>query len=267
MPAPRNRMPIGRFAASVRLSVKALRHYDELGLLAPALIDVATGYRYYGPEQAREALMIAMLRELEVPLATIRRALRASPAELSRLLAAEAGRVERELAHRERSLLSLHHLARAGSLSPYEIAICEVAPLSVARRTLDTTVDRLVPESTGAINTLLSDLRRVGWKEEGPILCENEDPREDGSQRVYVCAAIRPELAIPGAERVELPGGSFAKLLHVGPYEALGVAYHALHAFVQERGRERRGPMREIYLNDPVEVSPAAIRTEVWLPI
>jgi membrane-associated phospholipid phosphatase len=61
-------MPIGRFAASVRLSVKALRHYDELGLLEPACVDAATGYRYYAPAQAREALLIGMLRELELPL-------------------------------------------------------------------------------------------------------------------------------------------------------------------------------------------------------
>src|SRR5262245_38516704 len=122
MPTPRNLMPIGRFAASVRLSVKALRHYDELGLLAPALVDAATGYRYYAPPQARAALLIGMLRELELPLATIRRALGASPAELRRLLAAEAERQARELAQRERTLLSLQQLVRAGSLTPYEIA-------------------------------------------------------------------------------------------------------------------------------------------------
>jgi DNA-binding transcriptional MerR regulator len=267
MPTPRNLMPIGRFATSVRLSVKALRHYDELGLLAPALVDSATGYRYYAPAQAREAVLIGMLRELELPLATIRRALAASPAELRRLLAAEAERVSRELLQRERALLSLQHLARAGTLTPYEIALCEAEPLCVARRTLDTTVDRLVPESSAAIYALLADLRRVGWQEVGPILCENDDPQDDGSQRVHVCAAIGPDLALEGAERVDLPGGAFAKLRHVGPFETLGLAYHALHAFAQERGHERRGPMREIYVNDPADVPPEAIETEVWMPI
>lgn len=267
MAAPRNLMPIGRFAASVRLSVKALRHYDELGLLAPAFVDSGTGYRYYAPAQAREAVLIGMLRELELPLAAIRRALVASPAELRRLLAEEAARLQRELARGERALLSLQHLAHAGSLTPYEITLCEAPSLRVARRTLDTTVDRMIPESTEVLYALLADLARAGWREQGPILCENEDPEEDGRQRVHVCAAIGPELEIEGAERVELAGGAFARLLHVGPFETLGLAYHALHAFAQGRGHERRGPMREIYRNDPADVAPEAIETEVWMPV
>jgi len=48
-------LPIGSFARRCRLSVKALRHYDELGLLRPARIDVATGYRYYDRPQAPAA--------------------------------------------------------------------------------------------------------------------------------------------------------------------------------------------------------------------
>ena len=190
MSAPHNLMPIGRFAASVRLSVKALRHYDELGLLAPAFVDAATGYRYYAAAQARPAVLIGMLRELELPLATIRRALGAKPEVLRELLAAEAERLERELAQRERALRSILHLARAGSLTPYEITLREAAPLLVARRTLETTVDRLVPESSAAIYALLADLRRAGWKEEGPILCENEDADEEGRQVVH-CLRVR----------------------------------------------------------------------------
>jgi DNA-binding transcriptional MerR regulator len=260
-------MPIGRFAASVRLSVKALRHYDELGLLEPAFVDAATGYRYYGGVQAREALLIGMLRELELPLATIRRALRASPEELRRLLAGEAERLERELSQRTRALRSIQQLARAGSLAPYEIALARTEPLRVARRTIATSVERLVPESSEALYALLHDLRRAGWQECGPILCENEDPDADGRQVVHVCAAVEPAQRLDGAALLELPGGAFARLLHVGPFETLGLAYHALHAFAQERGHERRGPMREIYRNDPAEVAPEAIETEVWLPL
>jgi DNA-binding transcriptional MerR regulator len=266
-PASRRLLPIGRFAVSVRLSVKALRHYDELGLLEPAFVDAATGYRYYAPAQAREALLIGMLRELELPLATIRRALRASPEELRRLLAAEAERLERELSQRARALRSIQHLARAGSLAPYEIGLARAESLRVARRTIATTVERLVPESSEALYALLADLRREGWEECGPILCENEDPDPDGRQVVHVCAAVGPAQRLGGAALVDLPGGDFARLLHVGPFESLGLAYHALHAFAQERGHERRGPMREIYRNDPAEVPPEAIETEVWMPV
>jgi hypothetical protein len=64
----RNFMPIGRFALSCRLSVKALRHYDKLGLLKPAFVDPQSKYRYYSREQARSAVMIGMLRSLSLPI-------------------------------------------------------------------------------------------------------------------------------------------------------------------------------------------------------
>jgi PPM family protein phosphatase len=63
---------IGAFAQASRLSPKALRLYDELGLLAPARVDPATGYRSYAPEQVEQARLIAWLRRLGMPLARVR---------------------------------------------------------------------------------------------------------------------------------------------------------------------------------------------------
>jgi DNA-binding transcriptional MerR regulator len=64
---------IGRFSRLTGLTVKALRHYDELGLLRPAHVDAETGYRTYAPEQAERAETIRLLRQLEVPLDDIAR--------------------------------------------------------------------------------------------------------------------------------------------------------------------------------------------------
>jgi DNA-binding transcriptional MerR regulator len=62
------RMQIGRFSRLTGLTVKALRHYDEIGLLRPAHVDPDTGYRSYAPEQVERAELIRRLRSLEVPL-------------------------------------------------------------------------------------------------------------------------------------------------------------------------------------------------------
>ncbi|MFI6417321.1 MerR family transcriptional regulator [Streptomyces sp. NPDC050842] len=67
-------LTIGRFARLCRLSVKQLRHDDEVGLLGPVRVDAGTGYRYYPPEQARDALTVALLRDMDLPLAVIARA-------------------------------------------------------------------------------------------------------------------------------------------------------------------------------------------------
>ncbi|WP_267242740.1 MerR family transcriptional regulator [Streptomyces sp. PR69] len=64
-------LTIGAFAKASRLSPKALRLYDELGLLTPARVDPVTGYRLYAPEQLDQARLVAWLRRLGMPLARI----------------------------------------------------------------------------------------------------------------------------------------------------------------------------------------------------
>ena len=64
-------LTIGAFARLTRLSPKALRLYDSVNLLAPAHVDQASGYRWYTPEQAERARLVALLRQLDMPLARI----------------------------------------------------------------------------------------------------------------------------------------------------------------------------------------------------
>ncbi|MFJ3194621.1 MerR family transcriptional regulator [Streptomyces griseoviridis] len=77
-------LTIGTFAKASRLSPKALRLYDELGLLTPARVDPVTGYRLYAPEQLEQARLVAWLRRLGMPLARIQHVctLDAGPAAL-----------------------------------------------------------------------------------------------------------------------------------------------------------------------------------------
>jgi PPM family protein phosphatase len=65
-------LTIGAFSRASRLSPKALRLYDSLGLLAPAHVDEMSGYRFYRPDQLERARLAAWLRRLGMPLARIR---------------------------------------------------------------------------------------------------------------------------------------------------------------------------------------------------
>ena len=65
-------MTIGEFAREAGLTAKALRLYDEMGLIEPAEVDPATGYRYYAPAQLERARLVARLRWVGMPLARIR---------------------------------------------------------------------------------------------------------------------------------------------------------------------------------------------------
>lgn len=68
-------LTIGAFARAVGLTASALRHYDECGLLPPAEVDDATGYRYYTPDLADRARLIVAMREAGVPIEVMRRVL------------------------------------------------------------------------------------------------------------------------------------------------------------------------------------------------
>jgi DNA-binding transcriptional MerR regulator len=70
-------MPIGRFSRLTGVGVKALRHYDEVGLLVPAAVDDETGYRFYSLDQVDRAEAIRLLRRLDMPLEEIRSTLAA----------------------------------------------------------------------------------------------------------------------------------------------------------------------------------------------
>jgi serine/threonine protein phosphatase PrpC len=93
-------LTIGAFARAARLSPKALRLYDELGLLRPARVDPVTGYRLYEPTQLGRARLVAWLRRLGMPLARIRDVCELEPADAAREVAAYWARVEADTAAR-----------------------------------------------------------------------------------------------------------------------------------------------------------------------
>ena len=89
MTQPKELLSIGTFAHMTRLSLKALRLYDQLGLLQPRHVDPSNGYRFYGTDQLAGARMIRNMREMDMPLATIRQvlaALAASPTQAEALV-------------------------------------------------------------------------------------------------------------------------------------------------------------------------------------
>jgi len=112
-------LTIGRFARLTGLSVGALRHYDELDVLRPARTDPFTSYRLYRRDQVETARSIVRLRDLEVPLETIREVLASDdPAERRRLLGGHRSRIEARTFRLQRVL---HILGRLSSEDPTDM--------------------------------------------------------------------------------------------------------------------------------------------------
>ncbi|OGN87342.1 MAG: hypothetical protein A2X23_05745 [Chloroflexi bacterium GWC2_73_18] len=268
----RDLVPIGRFSRVSRLTIAALRHYDELGLLRPAHVDPDSGYRYYSLAQAGDAERIRLLRSLEMPLDEIRALLDEREAALRRrLLERHRGRLEERLAGSQASLAFLQRLLdeEVGPMD-YEIKIRETPPqpmLSVRRHT---SLPELGPLMGRTYGELFGYLGRNGIRPAGPPFAIYHDPdfREED---------IDVEMGVPLAEPVagegelrggELPAGPAAYTLHGGPYEEIGPAYQALVGWMQVHGHEGAGPPREVYLVGPGQApDPSGYRTEIVWPI
>jgi protein phosphatase len=114
-------MTSGAFARASGLSRKALRLYDELGLLRPARVDQDSGYRFYDPAQLEQARLVAWLRRLGMPLATIRAVSMLPPARAAAELGAYWERVEAETsARRELAVFLIGYLSGKDTTMPEE---------------------------------------------------------------------------------------------------------------------------------------------------
>jgi DNA-binding transcriptional MerR regulator len=122
---------IGEFARRSRLSVKALHLYNELDVLVPARVDITSGYRYYDVVQLEQARFVSMLRQLDVPLATVKELLGCDPADAAQRIAAHWQQAEAlHGARRELATYLVNRLSGKGSVM-YEVATREIPERSV----------------------------------------------------------------------------------------------------------------------------------------
>lgn len=247
------RMSIGRFARATRLTVKALRHYDEIGLLRPASIDRRTGYRSYAPEQVRDAVTIATLRALDVPLATIAKVLR-DPRSMQAALEAEKARIEREIADRQRAVRGLDRVMRGAAPITYEVSLRTEPARCVAIVRATTSAEDLEADTTRLVRESLATV--PGARD--PVMAILHASIDDET--------IPIEIAVTVDDGITMPATRCALVRHVGPYSELAHAHHALWAWA-DANDVPAGPIREIYVNDPDEVAPDALVTDVLLPL
>jgi DNA-binding transcriptional MerR regulator len=165
-------MSIGEFARRSRLSPKALRLYDELGLLPPARIDDDSGYRYYSASQLDRARLIGALRQLQLPLAEIKLIVSLEPDAAAERIGAHWNGVEAQHTARRALAQYLIDRMRGKRHVMYEVATREIPVRSVL------CLKRSVDGSPGA------------WafgKEFISILRNHSLPRMEGRAGAFFC--------------------------------------------------------------------------------
>ena len=246
-------MSIGQFAAASRLSPKALRLYDENGLLAPAVVDADSGYRYYRLAQLRDATLIGLLRRAGMPLVDIRAFLAdVSPGRLDeyeRTLTDQLAE-RREVLHYVRRLL-------AEEAPMFEVETKQAGKQRYVSRTARVRVDGLERFIVSTLEELMRDNApsdhaftiyhgEVNETDDGPVeVCV---PTEHGDRRL---SAGEVAFTVATGEQCSFP-------------EIIG-AYDAVARWAKEQGRELDGPPREIYRFDPSKVEEA--RLEIAFPL
>ncbi|WP_306204329.1 DNA polymerase III subunit beta family protein [Actinoplanes sp. RD1] len=120
---------IGEVSRASGLGVSALRFYDRAGVLVPAEVDAATGYRRYSDAQIRAARLVAGLRRVGMPVAGIARAVAAldRPELVRALLDEHLSRLEDGLADARRELSRLHQLLGGSTMTTITLPAAELA--------------------------------------------------------------------------------------------------------------------------------------------
>ncbi|TDT74435.1 DNA-binding transcriptional MerR regulator [Arthrobacter sp. AG258] len=272
-------MPIGHFSSLSRISVRMLRHYDANGVLAPAVVDRATGYRWYAHDQLREASEIRRLRDVGFGVSAIGALLaaRGTPAYAQALsaqraaLAEESSAALRRLVIIERMLDQQRQEDAMSTISAELTTLPEQTLITLRGRVPDYTAEgelwaRFTPEISA------QGIRVTGAG--GCIEHDGEYREHDVDESVFLEVAPDTEAAEP-LSVLHFPARRVVAATVTGPYtDAIPRAHEAIAAFMAENDWR---PAREdddlathhfnIYRNDPSQTPEAELVTSVFMPV
>ena len=264
------RLAIGDFSRMTHLSVKALRHYHDVGVLVPAEIDPGSGYRFYVPGQVPIAQVIRRFRDLGMPLDEIGDVLRAPDVGVrNELIVAHMRRMEARLAETQSVVASLRALLERPP-APVAVEHRSVGPTRALALSEHVSTQDLDAWWDAAFRTLDAALVAAGAPAAGPraaLYSPEFFELEVGEVVAYI--PVADELGADARTKmVEIAGAELAVAVHLGGNADLDRTYGALGTYVAEREIGVAGPIREQYLVSAFDTDDESGHvTEVGWPI
>ncbi|WP_431042000.1 MerR family transcriptional regulator [Streptomyces sp. P1-3] len=271
-------LSIGAFGREARLSARALRLYDRLGLLAPHRVDEDTGYRWYRADQVERARLLALLRRLDMPLARIATVLELPGPEAADEIAAYWAEVEERVAGRR--ALAVHLRDRLSGRRPY---MYDIVTRDVAEQTVLAVRRHLLnPELPAWIDATLHRLENAARDECGgvagdPFVVYYADVSEDSDGPAEACvpvadpdAARAYAAAHPAVEVRREPARreAYTRLTKAQvDYPQINSAYEGVERWIAEQGLTAGGPCREVYFADWDAAEPTDEVCDVAYPL
>lgn len=268
---------IGDFSRLCRITVRALRYYDEIGLLKPVKVDQSTGYRYYSDAQLARLNRIVMLKGIGLslddisglvhngmPVEHIRQLLQVKQTEIQERLHQDTGRLRQVE-------VWLDKINKEGTIpADTNVQPKEIPELKVIGKreigTYEETTNRIKAE-------LLQQIYRPGNREKvsicGPLimLCYDEEFKEKDAD-IEIAIPISGEISAsePSIEVKNLPGCRVISGIHKGSYYNMDKSYAQIFEYAEEHNLKLLTPSRELYLNDREEVPENELLTEIQCP-
>ncbi len=244
---------IGEFSRFSRVSVKMLRHYDEIGLLRPAHVDPFTNYRYYTADQLPHLNRIILLKDLDFSLEQIaeflneelsfdeiRGVLKLKRAEIKARMQADRQR----LAVLERVTMQLKHEM---PLLSHVVIVREITAQWVVsiRRHISFSDD---------VSTLFEQLEATVARYDAratapPLMIYHDMEFVEGRQDVEVVVPVVKGFDPPeDVQTYTLPGGKMACIVYTGDYTNTDPLIRQFPGWLAANGCRAAGPLREVYL-------------------
>ncbi|GAC1506175.1 MAG: MerR family transcriptional regulator [Ktedonobacteraceae bacterium] len=268
---------IGDFSRLSMVSVKALRYYDELGLLTPARVDECTGYRYYSASQLSRLNRILALKDMGLSLEQIARLLHEelTPEQIRGMLRLKQVELHQQLVEGQERMARIEAWLQAFeqevTMPTYDVVLKNIAALRVAQargtapgmRQLGPTLDQLFGQA-------LEHISQHGATSAGPGITLYYDPElREYDVNVGACVPFTGSLNDGEHVRVEeLPAvETMACVIHHGSFSMLSQAYNAILTWIESNGYHISGPNREVNLEYESGGDESKFVTEVQFPV
>lgn len=266
------RLTISAFGREARLTLKALRLYDALGLLVPAFVSPESGYRYYGRGQLGRARLIGLLRQLDMPLNRIAEVLDLVGPSAADAVRAYWREVERDAATKRALVSYLEGYLRGKGESMFEVKLREVPEQKVA------TIQRAVRvrDLPGFIAEAQRDLYGIIARQDAragktSLVIYHGKVDEDNDGPVEVCVPFEGSVEPVGELHVHLEGGGreLYTTITKAQCEFPGIleAYDAVDAALGERGLQASAAPREVYFVSDAEVGDEDPFCDIAFPV
>ena len=263
-------MTIGAFAHRTRLSAKALRLYDRLGLVRPARTDPDSGYRFYREDQVDGARLVAQLRRLGMPLPVIADVVGKPPGDAAEAIGRYWAQIESATA--ERRVLVSYLQAR---LKGDDMATYDIQTRTIPGRKLVAITRHVHANETGPFfSDAFARLRAAGPGLEGiagcPFVVYYGEVSDDSDGPVELCRPVAADPAQSDLQARTEPSHEevFIRVaMKDMGWPALAPAVDALEAWIRERRRAPAGALRQVLIADQRTARPDTPVCDLSVPL